>query len=61
MKKNKELRDMLEKEIELYSECKKRMRKALKENNHFDWQYEIHRLDYHGTRIGLLNELLGVD
>ena len=56
---NEELKNMLKKEVELYKEYKKRVERALKEDNHPDWQYSIHRLDYHGTRIGLLKELLG--
>lgn len=55
---DKDIKDMLEKEMELYKEHKKRLKKVLNKDNHFDWQYEIHRLDYHRTRIGLLNELL---
>ena len=58
---DKTIKDMLEKEMELYNEYKIRVMRALKEDNSFNWQYEIHRLDYHGTRIGLLKELLKVD
>lgn len=56
--KRNTLKDMLKKELELCVEYKKRVKRALNEDNPLDWQYAIYRLDYHETRVGLLKELL---
>ena len=60
MPTNKEmLRKILKAEYILYRHEKQRVRKALKEDNHPEWNYAITQLNYHGARIGLLNKILG--